>query len=231
MRPIFQLGYFPVGRKRERVTTRRERTCSGDEKAIRNTRQSAASGKSRVDMTRPHKSLSLFIAHQPTGIRDRSNPESLCSAQMEEFRPDVEIVLHDDSTIGSTAEWGERTRHERTSGNENQTRPATEIKYHARRSPLCGAVLRDHFREHLIRCQASSQMCRQSCAGASGRIFLRRDPGFTSWGPQFHLMGSSVSLKRTPVSSQTFTHTICGWTHKMKMGTTRNQGLRLRWTA
>ena len=28
--------------------------------------------------------------------------------------------LNDNSTIGSTAEWGERTRHERTSGNENQ---------------------------------------------------------------------------------------------------------------
>ena len=179
MRPIFQLGYFPVGRKRERVTTRRERTCSGDEKAIRNTRQSvAASGKSRVDMTRPHKSLSLFIAHQPTDLRDRSNPESLCSAQMEEllgrgasvlhcnlhslttsvFRPDFEIVLHDDSTIGSTAEWGERTRHERTSGNENQLGLATGIDYLRRQSPLCSVVLRDHSREHLIRCQALFRM-------------------------------------------------------------------------
>ncbi len=37
---------------------------------------------------------------------------------------------------------------------------------------LCGVVLRDHFREHLIRCQASSRMRRQSSAGASGRIFL-----------------------------------------------------------
>ena len=63
---IFQLGYFPVGRKRERVTTRRERPCSGEEKAIRSTRQSVTtSDKSWVDMTRPHKSVSLFIAHQP----------------------------------------------------------------------------------------------------------------------------------------------------------------------
>src|SRR5208283_4623693 len=93
-----------------------------------------------------------------------------------------------------------------TSGNEHQTRPATEIEYLGRRSPLCGLVLRDHFREHLIRCQASSRMCRQSCAGASGRIFLLRDLSFTSWRPQFHLMGSPVSTKRTPVSFQTFTH-------------------------
>ena len=131
-------------------------------------------------MTHPHKSLSLFIAHQPTDLRDRSNPESLCSAQMEEllgrgasvlhcnlhslttsmFRPDVEVVLHDDSIIGSTAEWDERTRHEKTSGNENQPGPATEIEYIGRRSPLCGVVLRDHSREHLIRCQASLRMHR-----------------------------------------------------------------------
>jgi len=121
-------------------------------------------------MTHPHKSLSLFIAHQPTDLRDRSNPESLCSAQMEEllgrgasvlhcdlhslttsmFRPDVEVVLHDDSIIGSTAEWDERTRHERTPGNENQPGPATEIEYLRRQSPLCSVVLRDHSRERLI---------------------------------------------------------------------------------
>src|SRR5208283_5678211 len=68
---------------------------------------------------------------------------------------DVAIVLNDDSTIGSTAEWGEKTRHERTSGNENQPGPATGIDYLRRQSPLRRAVLRDHSREHLIRCQAS----------------------------------------------------------------------------
>src|SRR5271165_6482254 len=161
-------------------------------------------------MTHPHKSLSLFIAHQPTDLRDRSNPESLCAAQMEEllgrgasvlhcnlhslatsmFRPDFEIVLHDDSTIGSTAEWGERTRHERTSGNENQPGPATEIEYLVRRSPSCGVVLRDHSREHLIRCQASFRMHR-SLSGKS-----------------FAFKRTSFSLKRTPFSFQTFTHTF-----------------------
>ena len=52
---------------------------------------------------------------------------------------------------------------------------------------------------------------------------------FTSWGPQFHLMGSPVSLERTPVSFQTFTHIFpyyplssssplfCGFTHSVRM--------------
>src|SRR5271157_3223149 len=110
---------------------------------------------------------------------------------------------------------GERTRHERTSGNENQTRPATEIEYLERRSPLCGVVLRDHSREHLIRCQASFRMRRQSSASATGTQFHLM-------GPQFHLMGSSFSfnrtsfafkrtsfsLKWTPFSFQTFTHIL-----------------------
>src|SRR5271157_1698087 len=92
---IFQLGYFPVGRKRERVTTRRERTRSGDEKAIRSTWQSVvASDKSSVDMTSPHKSLSLFIAHQTADLRDRSHRESLYSTQTWRSRTSLPHHLH-----------------------------------------------------------------------------------------------------------------------------------------
>src|SRR5271165_4819697 len=94
-------------------------------------------------------------------------------------------------------------------------RPATEIEYLERRSPLCGVVLRDHSREHLIRCQASFRMRRQSSASATGTQFHLM-------GPQFHLMGSSFSfnrtsfafkrtsfsLKWTPFSFQTFTHIL-----------------------
>jgi hypothetical protein len=66
-------GIFPVGRKRERVTTRRERTLSAEEKAIRSTGQSVApSSKSWVDRTRPYKSVSRFIInHQPHQRSDR----------------------------------------------------------------------------------------------------------------------------------------------------------------
>src|SRR5271166_5822051 len=53
------------------------------------------------------------------------------------LRPDVKIVLTEHSMIESTAEWGERTRHERTSGNENQLGLATGIDYLRRQSPLC----------------------------------------------------------------------------------------------
>src|SRR5271167_4999012 len=122
--------------------------------------------------------------------------------------------------------------HERTSGNENQPEPATDIHYLKQQSPLCGVVLRDHSREHLIRCQASFRMRRQSSASATGTQFHLM-------GPQFHLMGSPFSLKRTPFSFnwtsfafkrtsfslkwtpfsfQTFTHRRrCGFTHNVRM--------------
>jgi hypothetical protein len=53
---------------------------------------------------------------------------------------------------------------------------------------------------------------------------LRAHPdAFSSDGLQFHLRGSPVSLKRMPVSFQTFTHTLlfllfhCGFTHNVRM--------------
>src|SRR5271157_1044717 len=104
---------------------------------------------------------------------------------------------------------GRKDPPQRTSGNENQPGPATEIEYLRRQSLLCSVVLRDHSRERLIRCQASLRMRQQSSAGASSTHFHLM-------GPQFHFMGSSVSLKRTPVSFQTFTHS-CGFTHNVTM--------------
>jgi hypothetical protein len=45
----------------------------------------AASVISSANMTRPYKSLSPFITHQPTDVFDRSDGKLLCSAQLEEL--------------------------------------------------------------------------------------------------------------------------------------------------
>ena len=106
--------------------------------------------------------MGLFIARQPTDFRDRSDRESLCIAQTEQrlgrvapiiycnlhcpfiFKPDAELVLNEDATIGSTAERGERTRHTENIRNENQSALATEIDYFSRQSPYavssCGII-------------------------------------------------------------------------------------------
>jgi hypothetical protein len=64
--------------------------------------------------------------------------------------------------------------------NENQLGLATGIDYLSRQSPLCSVVLRDHSREHLIRCQASFRMW--------SAILNDRN------GTHFHLMGSELHL-------------------------------------
>ena len=147
----------------------------------------------------------------------RVTPDVICRCSSRRDSPTLEQRPTSEAGPGSCPEallW-EVTCHERTSGNENQPEPATEIHYLKRQSPLCGVVLRDHSREHLIRCQASFRMRRQSSASATGTQFHLM-------GPQFHLMGSSFSfnrtsfafkptsfaLKWTPFSFQTFTHIL-----------------------
>ena len=89
--------------------------------------------------------------------------------------------------IWPTAEWGERTRHEKTSGNENQLEPATGIDYLRRQSPLCSVVLRDHSREHLIRCQASFRTW-------SAILSDRNGTHFHLMGSEFHLIGVYIFI-------------------------------------
>ena len=78
-------------------------------------------------------------------------------------------------------------------------RPATEIEYLERRSPLCGVVLRDHSRERLIRCHVK---LRFGCI-----VHLNGKP-FSFNRTSFSFKRTSFSLKRTPFSFQTFTHTL-----------------------
>src|SRR5271157_5742471 len=78
-------------------------------------------------------------------------------------------------------------------------RPATEIEYLERRSPLCGVVLRDHSRERLIRCHVK---LRFGCI-----VHLNGKP-FSFNRTSFSFKRTSFSLKRTPFSFQTFTHTF-----------------------
>jgi len=103
------------------------------------------------------------------------------------LRPDAKIVLTEHSMTWSTAEWGERTRHERTSGNENQLGLATGIDYLRRQSPLCSVVLRDHSREHLIRCQASFRTW-------SAILSDRNGTHFHLMGSEFYLIGVSIFI-------------------------------------
>src|SRR5271157_3101484 len=122
----------------------------------------------------------------------RVTPDVICRCSSRRDSPTLEQRPTSEAGPGSCPEvllW-EVTCHERTSGNENQPEPAAEIHYLKRQSPLCGVVLRDHSREHPIRCQASFRMRRHLRAHPDA---FSSDPGFTSWRPQFHFMGSSLS--------------------------------------
>jgi len=98
-----------------------------------------------VDRTRPYKSLSLFINHQPTNVLIGSNsaarrrksysdaplpPRIAVCIDSQPPRSDwtSESCLNDESTIGSPAEWAKGIRHKRASGTENQLVPTDEIE-------------------------------------------------------------------------------------------------------